>query len=415
MKKPLLFLLVLALVMSMLSSCADDSKKNQNTDTGTGESGENENDNGSNDKDENGEGSVTDDKNIRAKNATVVFRSDISDETKQMYISALDRLGIGCTYITDDEYTGEDPFYILVGETSVIEDYNEYQYGKLDGDFSMFARGDNMLLIFGDVESSVNWLIENKIKDGELVFAKTFEHIYYDKYFLALYDDFNGDALDLNTWAYDDETERQDYGGWWDDSMSYLDGNGNLVIAADYVDGKLLSGSVTSKGHAYTKGYYEIRCKLPLVTGLWSAFWLRAGNVGGVDGTSIDGVEIDIMESIYNYKKSGDTYINHALHWDGYGQYHQYAGSKTHYDLNAENSVFDGEYHVFGLEWNDEWYIMYIDGVEVWRSKGAGICNSSAQIVMSIEFGSWAGELDYDNYPAALIVDYVKVYQQKTW
>lgn len=223
-------------------------------------------------------------------------------------------------------------------------------------------------------------------------------------YELTFSDDFDGTELDLTKWSYAPEQQRQDAGDWWDDSMTSLDGNGYVHFAVSKdEDGRTISGAIRSKDkfeQAY--GYYEIRCTLPQIKGAWCAFWLMGDSVMGIGSGGRDGTEIDIMESPY-YPQDA---INQTLNWDGYGVHHKSAGKKVSFP-----GVYDG-FHTFGLEWTEDMYIYYIDGKETWRSKGGGICENPLYLKVSVETGTWAGELDESALPKDMVVDYVRVYKK---
>lgn len=238
------------------------------------------------------------------------------------------------------------------------------------------------------------------------------------EYIRTFYDDFEGIELDTTKWAYCPQWFRQNSSCQWSDSMTSLDGNGNLKLScAMGVDTngetKPLCGAIRSKGLFEQKyGYFEIRTKLQSTTGFWSAFWLMPNNILGEGITGgIDGTEIDIFEA-YSVDKNA---INHAVHFDGYETNHRSQGS------SVDSLVYDGEYHTFALEWDETSYVFYIDGSETYRitgetldSKGDPIDISQVETYLKItlEAGSWAGSIDETQLPDGILVDYVRVYQR---
>jgi beta-glucanase (GH16 family) len=122
-----------------------------------------------------------------------------------------------------------------------------------------------------------------------------------------------------------------------------------------------------------------------------------------------DGTEIDIVESIHN--QNGE--YNAALHWNGYENNHKNVGSST-----RPVNIYDGEFHVFALDWSPSEYVFYVDGVEFWRVDGgsrfqnAGINQNPNYIKLTIESASWAGDIPSDFTEAEMLVDYVRVYNQ---
>ncbi|MBQ7712705.1 MAG: glycoside hydrolase family 16 protein [Clostridia bacterium] len=153
-------------------------------------------------------------------------------------------------------------------------------------------------------------------------------------------------------------------------------------------------------------GYYEIRCKLPDVEGIWHAFWMMCGNVYSVGNGSADGVEIDVFE----YLPARDS-VNVALHWDGYDEAHQNAHKRY-----EGTNLADGEYHTFGMNWDEDGYAFYIDGKKVWTTTGDGVCHEEGYMKISTEYGEWGdwvGTLDLADLPVDWIIDYVRIYDKK--
>ncbi|MBR5121834.1 MAG: family 16 glycosylhydrolase [Oscillospiraceae bacterium] len=233
------------------------------------------------------------------------------------------------------------------------------------------------------------------------------------KYKLSFFDDFDGDKLDSTKWKFAPEQKRQDVGGYWDNSMISVE-NGTLVVSsAIREDGTPISGAImTGNLFKQTKGYFEIRCKLHSAPGFWGAFWLMNEEMlytnGKNDGTAKDGAEIDIFESCH--VKQGK--INQNIHYDGYGSGHvQVPHSET------KSPTYDGEYHTFSFLWTDTEYVWYIDGEETYRlaegsSKYPGCDEKPAFMIISSEFGTWAGKYDPATLPDQWYVDYVVVYAE---
>ena len=234
------------------------------------------------------------------------------------------------------------------------------------------------------------------------------------KYQLTFYDDFEGEELDKSKWDHCPEYERSDYGGKWQDDMAVLDGKGNLLIKVDTRNGVPVSGAVRTRSKrerdlfAQAQGYFEIKCKLQSATGCWGAFWLMCNGVSSVGNKATDGAEIDIFES---YDVNGGN-INHAIHYDGYGEYHQSVGCTT-----TNKNLYDGNYHTFALLWNDDGYYFYTDGemvnkIDKSQANFPGSSTVPSYLKITAEFGSWGGYISKATLPDALVVDYVKVYKE---
>lgn len=225
-------------------------------------------------------------------------------------------------------------------------------------------------------------------------------------YKLVFEDNFDGTELDGTKWTKAPEQKRQDLNNYWCDDMSYLDGEGNLIIEMSYDEenDRFNSGAVQTEGlFEQTCGYFEIRCTLNTKPGYWTAFWLMSEAVLSENNGGRDGTEIDIYESPFYGKKQ----IQHTLNWDGYGKMHKSEGKIVSAD------VYDGEYHTFGLLWTKEEYVYFIDGKETWRTdakKARGTCEVPLYMIISAETGGWTGIPDSADLPDSIRVDYVRVY-----
>ena len=143
--------------------------------------------------------------------------------------------------------------------------------------------------------------------------------------------------------------------------------------------------------------------KMHSTTGFWGAFWMMCGEVGKVDGSAVSGVEIDIIES-GERARSG---VNHAIHWDGYGEHHKSAAK-----VIRDEGQYDGGWHTYALQWTEKEYIFYIDGKETWRTDEGGICSRPGYLKLTTEFGTWAGPIVPEELPDCVRVDWVRVYRE---
>ncbi|MBP3697010.1 MAG: glycoside hydrolase family 16 protein [Clostridia bacterium] len=246
-----------------------------------------------------------------------------------------------------------------------------------------------------------------------------------DKFVETFRDDFSGE-LDRSVWSghyqYGTKTEARK-GSYWNQHLAYTD-NGNLIIPVTYLEngmggagaGWYSAGIDTDSdapnGFSQKYGYFECRCILPEGADIWSAFWLMNNGVYVENGTGTDGTEIDIFESDC-YGKFFKNSVTSNLHFDGYGDAHQKLGAKQ---FLLKNNPYE-EFNTYGLEWNEDEYIFYINGIETFRTDFGGVSQNEEYLILSVEMrGENAVPSDRENAPAEdafFVVDYVKVYQYK--
>ena len=241
-----------------------------------------------------------------------------------------------------------------------------------------------------------------------------FDLNFEDKWDVIFEDNFDGTTINTDIWNIWDSADWQYF--YSPDSL-FLDGKGNLinrVSILETADSKYgyvrQSGAMTTKDkYTSTYGYYEVRLKPHLTYGMWSAFWLMAGDMDNKDaandGTATNGCEIDVIESIYKTKIP-----SHAIHWDGYTNTKSLNTSSS---LTAKPEVFDGNFHTFAVRWSEQGYAFLVDGTITYTTTEVDCCNQPAYLLISSHFGEvWAGDvtLKAGEY-SDTVVDYVKVYQ----
>lgn len=247
-------------------------------------------------------------------------------------------------------------------------------------------------------------------------------------------DEFDGTELDKSKWDFRREIMGTKHAAWCGEEGIELDGNSNCVFRMIEKDGMICSSQLQTgynfmdavKDDAGTKysgglnwpiaplkqnkflhkyGYYECRCKLQKKLGWWSAFWMQSPIIGASLDPAQAGVELDIMESFI----PGDV-IAHYCHYNGYGIDHR----DVHAGEGRKNLDLD-EYHVFGMEWNENGYDFYIDG-ELDGHVDAPVSDCPEFILVGTEVQGYR-EADHlptqearDNVGDTFIVDYVRVF-----
>lgn len=247
------------------------------------------------------------------------------------------------------------------------------------------------------------------------------------KFQITFEENFDGE-LDRSVWSghyqYGDKSEARK-GSYWNQYLATTK-DGNLVIPIVYLEdgmggkeaGWYTAGIDTDgdspDGFSQKFGYFECRCILPKGADVWSAFWLMNDGVYNEDGNGRDGTEIDIFESDC-YEKIFKNSVTSNLHFDGYDEAHQKMGAKA---FLTGNNPYE-EYNTYGLEWNENEYIFYINGKETFRTDFGGVSQNEEYVILSVEMRGENGiPSQRDNAPSddlesEFIVDYVKVYQYK--
>ena len=212
-------------------------------------------------------------------------------------------------------------------------------------------------------------------------------------------------------------------GAFWNNAIPYTE-DGKLVIPMKYLsegiggtgEGWYSAGIDTDSdsvnGFSQKYGYFEVRCILPDCPTAWAAFWLMNDGVYEADGSGRDGTEIDIFESDCIDDKIKNA-VTSNLHFDGYGDAHQKMGAKK---FLIKGNPYE-EYNTYGLEWNENEYIFYINGVESYRTDFGGVSQNPEYLILSYEMGGENGIAEDSSLDKSktynYVVDYVRVYQYK--
>lgn len=179
----------------------------------------------------------------------------------------------------------------------------------------------------------------------------------------------------------------------------------------------------STDGH-WTYGKFEIRAKLPKGDFLWPAIWmLPTDNEYG--GWAASG-EIDIME----FRGQDRDSISHSIRFGGVWPNQKYKSS----GVIKHDVDFTEDFHVFGFEWTNDDLIWSIDGKETYRETlhqsfgdyGANgkpfdkrfhlIINLAVagDFFDSEKYGTFDPERDGATWTQPFIIDYVRVYQEKS-
>ena len=245
----------------------------------------------------------------------------------------------------------------------------------------------------------------------ELVFADEFDHGF-------------DDAVWQGHYVYgDNDTQKRDSAYWNREQVSFTD-DGCLKLTVAYKEdgpaganyysygmetnpNKNYNGRHT--GYEQLYGYFEIRCILPKGKGLNPAFWLLTDGMWADDTDGgVTGAEVDVFETDTDNDPGDRDYgsVFHTIHVDAYGDAHRSEWQGAFYADDPYN-----KFNTYGVEWNEEGYIFYVNGVETARTDFGGVCRVPLYLIISV--GVDDNVKQNSDLPASLIVDYVRAYQYK--
>ena len=136
----------------------------------------------------------------------------------------------------------------------------------------------------------------------------------------------------------------------------------------------------------------------------------RSEKLGGkryTDG-GVTGAELDVFETKTDYDTSGKEFgaVFHTVHVDAYEEAHRWENQGSFYADDPYN-----EFNTYGVEWNEEGYVFYINGVETARTDFGGVCKVPLYLIISIGVDENVTKNEF--LPASMLVDYVRCYQYK--
>lgn len=199
-------------------------------------------------------------------------------------------------------------------------------------------------------------------------------------YALTFHDEFDGTALNADYWSY--QTGVQDvYGNsygpmyWGNSELQYYTDGGNVVVSDGTLkiiakkenagDMEYTSARICTRNKfSQTYGYFEAKMKLPIGSGIWPAFWmmpepLTDESSANEYGTWASCGEIDIMEM----KGRLPYYIDTTIHFGGNWPSNASVGRTNKIETRAD------EWHVYALEWTEDYLSWIIDGKTVYTVK----------------------------------------------
>lgn len=253
------------------------------------------------------------------------------------------------------------------------------------------------------------FLLTSCSKDEKQTVTKLTKLVWQDEF------DTNG-APNPDNWIFNIGTGSN---GWGNNELQYYTNrtqnikieDGLLKITAikeNFMGSAYTSSRILTKGKFEQKyGRYEARMKMPFGKGLWPAFWMLGANSDTVTWPQCG--EIDIME----YLGSNPTSVFGTLHGPGY-----FGGNAVTKGYSLQNNRFDNDFHVFGIEWGENFINFYVDDVMYNQItpknvKGEWVFNQPFYIILNMAVGgNYPGNPTSETiFPQTVLIDYVRVYQ----
>lgn len=184
--------------------------------------------------------------------------------------------------------------------------------------------------------------------------------------------------------------------------------NGILKIHARKAGNEVISARINTK-ESWKYGYFEASLKLPVGRGTWPAFWMMPKQ----EGQWPDCGEIDIMEEVGYHP----DYVSSSIHCKAYNHVAGTQKTKETWVASAQTA-----FHVYALEWTEDFIRTYIDGKELFYfpNNGAGKdtwpFDAAFYLKLNLAWGGdWGGAQGTDEsaLPATYEIDYVRVFQKK--
>jgi len=228
-------------------------------------------------------------------------------------------------------------------------------------------------------------------------------------------DNFETNTLDTTKWT-KIPPNKADWGNYMTDDtqcyeikdgMLYLKGIVNIDTTTD--SRPYLTGGVYTKGKfAFQYGRIDIRAKLESATGAWPAIWMLSET--NKYGKYPRNGEIDIMEHLNH-----DKFVYQTIH----SYYTLELGGDKDPQRYQTHKIKKGGFNIYSLEWYPDKLVFMVNNkvnFEYPRRKDLDPTqwpfDHPFYILVDQQLeGSWVGEVDPDQLPVNMIIDYVRVYQ----
>ncbi len=222
-------------------------------------------------------------------------------------------------------------------------------------------------------------------------------------YTLIWSDEFNGDALDTNKWAF--RTDSKMWSTQLPQNVSEHDGKLFLAVKKEDAGDKHYTGGGVISRQAFRYGYYEACFKTPPGAGWHTSFWMMKHNGQGGTGPTASAQELDVCE---NDSVKLTNYGVNVHKWNPLP--HVGMGHK-----NVPTMNLSAGFHTFGCEFTPEMVKYYFEGKLVQTVAVTNFAHSDQHIWLTTIASQLGGTkaVDDTQLPAAAEYDYVRFYEKK--
>ena len=184
-------------------------------------------------------------------------------------------------------------------------------------------------------------------------------------------------------------------------------GSGDWKTSRQYAE--YTSSSIDTSGlQSWQYGRFELRARVPTVSGMWPAWWTL-----GVSGEWPSNGEIDIMEYY-----GGNVHANVACGTSTRWQAKWDSATKS---LSSLGANWSSDFHVWRMDWDDQTITLSLDDQtlnttalsSMLNPDGSSPFKQKAYMLVNLALGgSNGGSLDATTFPQRYEVDYVRVFQK---
>jgi beta-glucanase (GH16 family) len=223
-------------------------------------------------------------------------------------------------------------------------------------------------------------------------------------YELVWSDEFKGETLDEEKWAY-----RRDSKHWstqQPENVTVSNGCLRLNLHNEQASGKSYTGAGVISRERFRHGYYEARIRMPEAGGWHTSFWLMKHTGKGSTDTSETTHEIDICEQDSKHDAKYATVVHK---WADKHRSQGFKMIKTGNDLKKH-------FHVWGCEFTNDQVRFYFDGKLVNEVEADFFEHGPVNIWLTSIASHLGGTKAVEDaaLPDAAVFDYVRFYKKRT-